>query len=202
VNQEGYVVNKADIGTLREAPLKYVNPSIAFNGLYKIADVNPDYIFGLAQTLRYGGFQVYGLLDGSRGGQVYNYNKLYTYINYAAADFDQSGKAQADKKPYDYYSVFYNAQRPSDRFIEDGSFVKLRELSVSYTFSDAMLNRLQLSRYARGAKFALIGRNLHTWTKYTGFDPEAASDNDPNFRVDAFRYPPLRQITGQFELTF
>ena len=51
-------------------------------------------------------------------------------------------------------------------------------------------------------KVALIGRNLKTWTDYTGFDPEASSNGDFNFRIDGFRYPSFRQITGQIEIGF
>jgi len=59
-----------------------------------------------------------------------------------------------------------------------------------------------LNRFASGVKLALIGRNLYTWTKYTGFDPDVTAGGDFNFRVDGFRYPNFRTITGQVELTF
>jgi TonB-dependent starch-binding outer membrane protein SusC len=48
----------------------------------------------------------------------------------------------------------------------------------------------------------VIGRNLKTWTNYSGFDPESSSNGDFNFRVDGFRYPSFRQFTGQIEIGF
>jgi hypothetical protein len=51
-------------------------------------------------------------------------------------------------------------------------------------------------------KLALIGRNLYTWTNYTGFDPDVTAGNDFNFRIDGFRYPQFRTITGQVSLGF
>ena len=44
--------------------------------------------------------------------------------------------------------------------------------------------------------------NLITWTNYTGFDPEVTSGNDFNFRVDGFRYPNFRRISGQVDIRF
>ena len=65
------------------------------------------------------------------------------------------------------------------------------------------INFVIARRYAEhGAKVALIGRNLKTWTYYTGFDPEASSNGDFNFRIDGFRYPSFRQLTGQIEIGF
>ena len=49
---------------------------------------------------------------------------------------------------------------------------------------------------------ALIGRNLKTWTHYSGFDPEVTAGNDFNFRIDGFRYPQFRTITGQVTIGF
>jgi hypothetical protein len=54
----------------------------------------------------------------------------------------------------------------------------------------------------RSVKIALIGRNLKTWTNYSGFDPESSSNGDFNFRIDGFRYPSFRQVTGQIEIGF
>jgi hypothetical protein len=91
---------------------------------------------------------------------------------------------------------------PSSYFVEDGSFVKLRELSVAYQFSNDVLDKLHVNNYVRSLKLAVIGRNLKTWTKYSGFDPEAGSGGDAAFRIDGFRYPAFRTISGQIEIGF
>ena len=91
---------------------------------------------------------------------------------------------------------------PDSYFVEDGSFVKLRELSVNYQFSNSLLKQVGLSNFVRSLKVAVIGRNLKTWTKYSGFDPEAGSGGDANFRIDGFRYPAFRTISGQIEIGF
>ncbi len=80
--------------------------------------------------------------------------------------------------------------------------MKLRELSVNYQLSNSMIHSLGLDRWIRSLKVAVIGRNLKTWTKYSGFDPEAGSGGDANFRIDGFRYPAFRTFSGQIELGF
>jgi TonB-linked SusC/RagA family outer membrane protein len=201
INDEGYVVPKGTRGTVLERTVAYIDPSGSNN--VKIADVNPDYSFGLANTIRLGGFTLYGLLDGTRGGQIYNFTKQWMFQDRRHAALDQSGKAPENKKAYEYYTVgFYNALEPNSYFVEDGSYVKLRELSLSYALSPRLLNSMRFLGSGRTVKVALIGRNLKTWTDYSGFDPESSSNGDFNFRIDGFRYPSYRQITGQIEIGF
>jgi len=66
---------------------------------------------------------------------------------------------------------------------------------------EKFLPKVGLGR-ASGLKVALIGRNLYTWTKYTGFDPDVTSGSDFNYRIDGFKYPSFRTITGQVEIHF
>ncbi len=201
VNDDGYVVLKGTRGKTTERPIAYVDSK--GNNNVKIGDVNPDYTFGLANTLRFAGFTVYGLLDGTRGGQIYNFTRQWMYQDRRHAFLDQTGKPAENKKALDYYSIgFYNALEPNSEFVEDGSYVKLRELSLSYNFGQSLLNSMRFLGVGRSVKVALIGRNLKTWTNYSGFDPESSSNGDFNFRIDGFRYPSFRQLTGQIEIGF
>ncbi|HVF40580.1 MAG TPA: SusC/RagA family TonB-linked outer membrane protein [Gemmatimonadaceae bacterium] len=201
INDDGYVVAKGTRGTIGERAIAYVDPTGSNN--VKIGDVNPDYSFGFANTIRLGGFTLYGLLDGTRGGNIYNFTKQWMFQDQRHAELDQAGKTPENKKAIEYYTVgFYNALEPNSHFVEDGSYVKLRELSVSYNFGQSLLNTMRFLGQGRTVKVALIGRNLKTWTDYSGFDPESSSNGDFNFRIDGFRYPSFRQITGQIEIGF
>jgi hypothetical protein len=84
--------------------------------------------------------------------------------------------------------------------LEDGSFAKLRELSASYTLPDRWARRAG----ARQATFSVAGRNLHTWTRYTGFDPEALSSQafDAGRWGDQGALPQLAQFLTTINLTF
>jgi TonB-linked SusC/RagA family outer membrane protein len=199
VNSDGLVVLKSCLSQLCERPIAYVDTKGKNN--VKIGDVNPDYTFGFANTVRAGGFTLYGLLDGTHGGNIYNFTKHWMFQDMRQAAIDQSGKTQ--KHTIDYYTVgLYNALEPDSYFVEDGSYVKLRELSLSYNFAQRFVRSLPFMRTGQSLKLALIGRNLKTWTNYSGFDPEASSNGDFNFRIDGFRYPAFRQLTGQIEIGF
>jgi TonB-linked SusC/RagA family outer membrane protein len=201
INSDGYVIAKGTAGTVNERAIQYVDTK--GSNQVKIGDVNPDYTFGFANTLRFHGFTVYGLLDGTHGGNIYNFTKQWMFQDMRHATLDQSGKAQADKKAIEYYNVgFYDALEPNSFFVEDGSYVKLRELSLSYNLAQGLMNSMHFLGQGRSVKVALIGRNLKTWTNYSGFDPESSSNGDFNFRIDGFRYPSFRQITGQIEVGF
>jgi TonB-linked SusC/RagA family outer membrane protein len=201
VNDLGYVVKTASIGLPSEAPVKYVDKS--GSSVVKIMDGNPDFTWGLANTVHWKGFTLYGLLDGTHGGQMYNFTKQWMFQDLRSGDIDQSKKAAGSKHAYDLYTNgFYNALDPASYFVEDGGYVKLRELSVSYDLGTRFLSQVGLGHAVRGAKISLIGRNLKTWTKYSGMDPEASAGGDPNLRLDGFRYPTFRQVAGQIQLDF
>ncbi len=201
VNSLGYLVLKSNLS----APIKF--QTVGADGVLQtqhiIGDVNPDYNFGFANNIRMKAFSVYALLDGQRGGQIYNFTKQWMFQDHRHGDIDQRGKADADKIPLNFYAAgLYNGLGANDYFVEDGSYVKLRELSVAYRLGDRALRVAGLNRFASGVKLAMIGRNLLTWTDYSGFDPEVTSGTDFNFRIDGFAYPNFRTITGQVEITF
>ena len=201
VNPLGLLVTTATRGLGTERPIVYVDAAGATQ--HKIGDVNPDFNFGFANNIRFGGFGVYALFDGQQGGDVYNFTKQWMFQDFRHGDADQAGKAQDQKIAMNFYSAgLYNGLVASDYFVEDGSYVKLRELSVSYTLGQKLLASTGLGRITSGVKVALIGRNLYTWTNYSGFDPEVTSGSDFNFRIDGFRYPNFRTVTGQIELSF
>jgi TonB-linked SusC/RagA family outer membrane protein len=201
VNPLGFLVPVATRGTPNEQPIKFVDAN--GNTQFKIGDVNPDFSFGFSNNITYRGFGLYALFDGQKGGQIYNFTKQWMFQDFRHGDEDQSGKPAADRIALPFFAGgLYNGLVASDYFVESGSYVKLRELSVSYDLTARTLGRVGLSRYANNVKLALIGRNLYTWTKYSGFDPDVTAGNDFNFRIDGFRYPPFRTVTGQVTVGF
>ena len=197
VNRLGYLIKTATPGSL----IKYVDA----NGIdqHVIGNVNPKYNWGLANNFRFRNFSVYALFDGQHGGQIYNFTKQWMMQDWRTGDMNMAGVPDAEKVPATVFTgSLYNGLVASDYFVEDGSYVKLRELSVSYNLGERAMRVAGLNRFTNGIKVALIGRNLYTWTKYTGFDPDVTAGGDFNFRVDGFRYPNFRTLTGQVELTF
>jgi TonB-linked SusC/RagA family outer membrane protein len=170
------------------------------NALVRIGDSNPDFHFGVSNNVSWRDFSVYGLVDAVIGGQVYNQTNQRMYQWGRSADVDQAGKPQELKKPIEYYVSLYAANDPTDYFVEDAGFVKLRELSVRYRLGGKALGVLSRARVS-GATVSLIGRNLLTFTDYKGYDPEVGVGNTI-VRLDSFAYPRYRTITGSVELTF
>lgn len=163
----------------------------------KTGDSNPRFKWGLSNHVQWRNFSFYGLLDSQVGGNVYNSTKQRMYQWWRHGEEDQFGKPEDRKKPAAYYLALYNANSDIDYFVEDASFVKLREVSVRYTLDSRspLLSRVKMDR----ATLALIGRNLHTWTKYTGYDPEIGSVINRN---DNFDYPIYRTLTASVEINF
>jgi hypothetical protein len=82
--------------------------------------------------------------------------------------------------------------------VEPAGFVKLRELSVRYQLPSRLLAKIPGNRGAT-ANISFIGRNLKTWTRYKGYDPEVGSVNN---RLDSYDYPQYRNFTAVLQVQF
>ncbi|WP_018127780.1 SusC/RagA family TonB-linked outer membrane protein [Balneola vulgaris] len=198
LNNEGYVVTGK--GTNSEAPVKMEEED--GNNVFKIGDVNPDFNTSIATNFDYKGFGVYFLLDAKIGGDIYNQTKAWLFREARHGEVDQAGVADADKKPKGYFEAFYNANNTSDYFVEDGTYLKLREVALSYEFSKDKLG--VVGNVLESARVSVIGRNLLTITNYSGFDPEVAGTGGDitNFAFDGYSYPNFRTFSASLELRF
>jgi TonB-linked SusC/RagA family outer membrane protein len=225
VNEEGYVVLKSAYGTLDERAIKYVRckrqdasgTCVETTNIVKIGDANPDFNLSFNPVLTLGRLSVTGLLDWSRGGNLYNGTRQWAFQATRDRVQDQAGKpanaaacgtTQANptvgscpRKALGYYAVgFYNGLDPDDYFVEDGSYVKLKELAASYTFAPTQLKHLGMQEL----KIGFIGRNLFTKTNYSGLDPEVSGlFGDPfQVKMDWFQYPQFRTYSAVVEFSF
>jgi TonB-linked SusC/RagA family outer membrane protein len=164
----------------------------------KIGSGNPRFHYGISNNVNWLGLQFYGLLDTQVGGNIYNQNNQRSYQYQRSADVDQVGKPDSLKKTIDYYSLVYNGNAIEDWFVEAGGFVKLRELSVAYNVPSKYMRRIPGNR-AVGATISLVGRNLKTWTRYKGYDPEVGTVIN---RLDSYDYPQYRNFSAVLSLKF
>jgi TonB-linked SusC/RagA family outer membrane protein len=179
-----------------------------------IGNTQPDFTIGLSSNFNWRGLQIAGLIDATQGFSVYNYPRHWAYFENAHRDQDQAQKPVEERKPVGYYgsSGLYNVLGPpNSHFIEDGSFVKLREFALSYRFGDELLGNVFRGIPALaaldGVTLSMIGRNLLTLTNYSGFDPEVGLSGGglgsaALTRVDGFSYPNFRTLTFGVELNF
>jgi len=174
-----------------------------------IGKTMPDYKLGLSTNFSWGGLQLYGLVESVQGISVYNQPLQWATFQSYSGIMDQSDRAEALQKPVGYYARLYGVSglAPSSRFVEDGSFVKLREVAVRYRFGADPLQSVPVLRSFDGLTFSVVGRNLFTWTDYDGYDPETGRGGGGTgsaalARVDGYNYPPFRTFTLGLELNF
>lgn len=180
----------------------------------------PKFTFGWTNTFRYKNFDLSVFLNGSYGNDVMNYlsinltNMKSTWTNQLNSVNDRAvlvpidpNKVYADgAKWYDDITNIHvqggdgktpaarlndpaDNDRISDRYIEDGSYLRIKNITLGYTFKKSLLRRLHLENLRVYCNI----QNLHTFTKYKGYDPEVgASTQDSNglvFGLDYGRYP-------------
>ncbi|GAB5407960.1 MAG: TonB-dependent receptor [Balneolaceae bacterium] len=201
VNSLGHVVVTADAGTGAERPMYLFDTETGDEAVVKIGDTNPDFEMGLSGNFNYKNFGLFMVWNWSQGGEVYNYTKQLLIFNYRHEDLETLTRAGYDPDYLTASDGLYNASDALSYYVEDASYLKLRELSLSYTFDNEMLG--SIGDYVRDIKLAVVGRNLLTFTEYTGYDPEVAlRTNSTNFRLDEYSYPNFRTFTGSIQIRF
>ncbi len=202
VNNEGYVVPAGTQGTLAEIPIKLDANKDGLGDKIQIGDGNPDLQLNWGNSMSFKGFNLYMLWSLKYGGDVYNYTRQYTFRDQRDLVFDQYNVAEADKKTINYYNTFYDGTGINSYFVEDGTYLKLRELSLYYIFDENNLPG-NINKYIKKIRIGFQARNVVTFTNYKGYDPEVATGSDlTNYPFDDFGYPNYRTYTGSISLNF
>lgn len=200
VNQLGHVIIAADEGTANERPI-YMKNEDGSDLVTQIGSTQPDYQVGLSGDLTYKGIGLYMVWDIVQGGEVYNYTRQLLYNRDRHGDLEDYTRAGIDRQYAVASNGLYNGSDAVSHFVEDASFIKLRELSVSYTVANSMLGNL--GNHIQDVKVALVGRNLLTFTDYSGYDPEVAlRTNSTNFRLDEYSYPNFSTFSASVQIRF
>jgi TonB-linked SusC/RagA family outer membrane protein len=156
----------------------------------------PDHGGTLSSELTIGNrVKIYGLLDGRFGNKLFNSTEQFRcgFLNCQAVN---DPKASLADQAAAVANAFYATQAG---YIEDGAFVKLREVSVTLYAPDDWARRIAGSALS----LTLSGRNLATWTNYKGFDPELNEAGQVNFTTaDFLTQPPVRYFLARINVTF
>lgn len=168
-----------------------------------IGDVNPDYTFGFTNNFKYKRFDLSVFVNGVQGNDIINMNtrfngNLGTNKNITQEMSDGAwaeGKDNSSATGPKIMRQFFRNLLFSRRFVEDGSFVRIKNVTLGY-------NVPLKSKTINALRVALGVNNLYTFTKYSGYDPEINSygDNPALFGVDLGGYPNSR--TYNFSLRF
>lgn len=176
-----------------------------------IGDPNPDFIYGMTNTLAYKNFSLSIFLQGSQGNDIFNATRIETE---GMTDYKNQSHVVVDRwrQPGDVTDI--PRASPNDnrnslistRFVEDGSYLRFKAVTLSYNLPGTLLSKAGINN----AKFYVTGENLFTITGYKGFDPEVSAfglSDDNTLKniapgVDFGTYPQTRNLIFGVNLSF
>jgi TonB-linked SusC/RagA family outer membrane protein len=159
----------------------------------------PDFTYGFNLGFSFKGFDLSGFLYGSHGNDIYDATVRLdaTYSNRPVS----YGKPGAPKNVLGTGGTGSNQTEVSDYYVKDGSFAKLKTLTLGYTLPDNLLRSIKLSK----VRFYITGQNLFVITKYKGIDPEigqAFSESVLDVGIDRGFYPQPRTVLFGLQARF
>ena len=156
----------------------------------KIGDTEPDFRMAFANTVKYGNFALSFLLDWQQGSDVINLTRFLYDASANTRDYEANG-AQRQKDWRTNAAVY----------VEDASFLKVREVSFTYNLPESYATRIP---GVKSARLTLSGRNLFTFTNYSGLDPEVSNFGNQAIarNIDVAPFPPSRSFWTSIDLGF
>ncbi len=172
-----------------------------------IGNPHPDFTFGFTNNFRYKSFDLSVFCQGSVGNDIMNLtrrngianNMLFQNMFTEAQNFYSADNTDTSI-PRPINSIANPNQEISDRFIEDGSYLRIQNVTLGYTLPSSLLSKVKLTRLRLYAS----AQNLYTFTRYSGYDPEIGSFNQNVLlsNVDNGRYPSPRTYSIGINLEF
>lgn len=164
-----------------------------------IGNPNPSWLFSMNNSLSYKGFELSVFLQGIAGNKIYNANNIDN--TGMAAAYNQTtdvlkrwqGEGTSNSMPRAVFGDPNQNTRVSDRFVENGSYLRLKNITLSYTFPKQWLQKTEIEN----ARLSLSCENVATITGYSGFDPEVGING-----IDQNRYPISRTFSLGLNFNF
>ncbi|MDR6337538.1 TonB-linked SusC/RagA family outer membrane protein [Filimonas zeae] len=164
-----------------------------------IGDPNPKFTYGITNTFQYKDFDFSFFLQGVQGSQIFNWTRKYTesmadaYVNQLSTVLNRYSAANPNSDMPRFNMWNNNNTRNSDRYIEDGSYLRIQNISLGYNLPKKWLNAAKVNT----ARLYISAQNIHTFTKYSGYDPEIGSFNKNVLtqNVDNGHYPTPKTFT-------
>ena len=164
-----------------------------------IGNPNPTWLFSMNNTVEWKGLELSVYLQGVAGNSIYNANNIENTgmaaaMNQTAAVLDRwTGEGTSNFMPRAVYGDPNQNCRVSDRFIENGSYLRVKNIMLAYSFPSRMLQKI----HVHGLRLSLICENVATISKYSGFDPEVSING-----IDQSRYPIPRTYSVGLNINF
>ncbi len=202
---QGNAIILRTIGEIKYKNLDNDPTSIGQNDRTFIGDVNPDYTFGFTNNFKYKRFDLSVFINGVQGNDIINMNtrfnaNLGTNKNITQDMADGAwaqGKDNSNATGPKIMRQFFRSLLFSRRFVEDGSFIRVKNVTLGY-------NVPIQSKTISALRVSVGANNLFTFTNYSGYDPEINSygDNPAVFGVDLGGYPNSRTYNFSLRANF
>jgi len=161
----------------------------------KVGDASPDFQMSFSSDMDFHRFTLGMLWDYKQGGDIINLTEFLYDAGQNSVDFtDPGGGAER---------IARFGQGFTEPYVQSGTYVKLRELNLSYNLPDGLTSAL-FGRSIRNARISLTGRNLLRFTPYRGLDPEVSNFGRQAIvrNIDVAPFPPSRSFFLSIELGF
>ena len=164
-----------------------------------IGDPNPDFIYGFGSSMSYKNFELDFFIQGSQGNDIFNVSAVNNTIDYGFGlnmpvdVFEDHWTPENTDAKYPRISRSVNA-KVSDRFVEDGSYMRLKNVRLAYNIPGTTLN----AQWIRNIQVYVSGQNLLTLTDYSWWDPEVnarGGGNSTTLGLDWYSYPSAKAVT-------
>jgi outer membrane receptor protein involved in Fe transport len=157
-----------------------------------LGDTEPDFRMSFVNDFRIKWFRLHTMLEWQKGGNVINLTRFLYDLSRNSPDVAAS-EARVKAFTEDNLTATY---------IEDASFVKLREVTLSFDVPYDWIRHTDPA--ISSMRFSLSGRNLLTWTRYSGLDPEVSNFGNQAVarNIDVAPFPPSRSFWGSVEVSF
>jgi len=167
----------------------------------------PKFTGGFNLRFNYKGFDLATYVYASLGNQIFNYSKWYTdfYPSFPGAAISARVKdswtpthMNTTQPIFEDVSNASTNTQPNSFYVENGSYLRMQNLTLGYTLPNNLLGRIGLSR----VRIAVAANNLFTVTKYSGLDPSVGGAADQNFGIDFGNYPITRSYNATLNIGF
>ena len=161
----------------------------------------PDWEMGFNGSVNYANFDLSAQVYAAIGGEIMNGSKAYAYQVGNHQDIVHEWTPQNTNSNIPVFrgsTTDDNVRGRNDYWLEDGTYVRLRNITLGYSFPNAILEKLTLAKL----RLYVAGQNLITITDYTGFDPEVGNNGLSTRGIDKGTYPVSSQVRVGLEIQF
>src|SRR5699024_5527455 len=145
-----------------------------------IGNPNPDFTFGITNSFKYKNFDFSVFITGVYGDEIFNYSRMLTealfspYQPQLTTAMDRYSASNPNGKLPRFNQWNKNNLKISDRFIEDGSYLRIQNISFGYNLPKHLVGRIKMSN----VRLFISAQNIYTFTSYSGYDPELGAFNN------------------------